>query len=199
MFSMLNRRIADARSVVGNVFCGVNIGTLTQNFFSGAPSQTPSLIWDNPPEKLDEVYKLLSWHVRLTCLIGRAEELAHLHSWLTPSPRPRVRFLSGPGGAGKTRLAAELADMSRTQGWTAGFWRLDKPAIFPITREGLLLIIDYPEEDRSGVRSLLADLSNLETLNAPIRVLFLTRMPMERWHPEIDAAGAASLVEQTPN
>jgi hypothetical protein len=40
-------------------------------------------------------------------LVGRAEELALLHTALGAAPSGAV--LSGPAGVGKTRLAAELA------------------------------------------------------------------------------------------
>lgn len=43
-----------------------------------------------------------------TDLIGRDEELARLQRWLT-RPSLRLITLTGPGGAGKTRLALELA------------------------------------------------------------------------------------------
>ena len=63
----------------------------------------------------------LSPYSRSTPLLGREEELASLHAYLS-NPRPvLVRVLIGAGGSGKTRLALELCEQSSATGWDAGF------------------------------------------------------------------------------
>lgn len=53
--------------------------------------------------------------------LGREQPLAQLRDWCQGPARFSVRVLSGDGGVGKTRLAAELAACLGTQGWDAGF------------------------------------------------------------------------------
>jgi predicted ATPase/DNA-binding XRE family transcriptional regulator len=50
----------------------------------------------------------LSLPLPLTILLGRDDDVATLRQWLT-DPTARLITLTGPGGAGKTRLALELA------------------------------------------------------------------------------------------
>jgi hypothetical protein len=53
--------------------------------------------------------------------VGRQNELADLDTWLTSAEASGARLVTGPGGQGKTRLAAEVVDRARTTGWAAGF------------------------------------------------------------------------------
>ncbi len=182
--------------MVGNVVLGDVTGNLTMNFSSGqAIAQAPYLVWHELPEDPDEIFKMLSWQVRLTPTFGRERELAHISDWIRHTRSPRIRFISGLGGAGKTRLAAETADRFRQEGWSAGLWRLDRPAILPLREKGLLLIVDYPEEQRAMLHALLRDLSTLESTPAPIRLMLLSRQPFEWWRDVIDAAGASQIVD----
>ena len=52
-----------------------------------------------------------------TALLGRDVEMQTLRSWLV-DPRARLVTLTGPGGAGKTRLALELAHLIAAEGTT---------------------------------------------------------------------------------
>jgi hypothetical protein len=51
---------------------------------------------------------------------GRSAELRGLGLWARGSTRGVVRLISGPGGAGKTRLAVEFAARLETGGWQCG-------------------------------------------------------------------------------
>ena len=106
-----------------------------------------------PPLADLDIYKLLHWESGLTTkLVGRDRQRQDLLDWAgesLPVERPRVRFLTGPGGAGKTRLAAEVARALTEIGWTAGFIALGQKFVLPARRNGLFLIVDYPEERRS--------------------------------------------------
>jgi hypothetical protein len=197
MFGLLGRRAVDADRVVGNAVLGDVSGTLIQNFHAGARSQEPMLPWRALPDDRD-IFKLLHWRFRLADLIGRGAERAQLLDWATGDKQPRARFLVGPGGAGKSRLAAEVADRLRQDGWTAGLARLDKGAVLPVRQGGIFLIIDYPEEQRDLTRALLADLAALEEPPAPIRMLLLSRRDPDWWAADIDAAHAADVCDAQP-
>jgi hypothetical protein len=125
-------------------------------------------------------------------LIGREREKQHLLDWAASGAKLRIRLLTGPGGAGKTRLAAEFGQSLRDKGWHAGFTPLETSVARPLSDKGLLLIVDYPEEWRLQIRALLQSPARIESLQAPVRVLLLGREPMDRWRKDIEEAGAAS-------
>jgi hypothetical protein len=99
----------------------------------------------------------------------------------------RVAGLHGPGGAGKTRLAAELASRLAGDAWYAGF--LDGP----VSRdEGewlagvvspLLVVVDYAEDGKAGEINALLD--TLLERSAPTRVLLTARTLGPWWDDDI--------------
>ena len=99
------------------------------------------------------------------------------------------------GGAGKTRLAAEIAQTLRDNGWHAGFTSLEQSVRRPLSDKGLLLIVDYPEEWRTQIRALFQSAARMEATPAPVRVLLLSRQPMDHWRDDIAQAGASSLCD----
>ena len=98
-----------------------------------------------------------------------------------------MRLVSGGGGTGKTRLAAELAQEFRGKNWTAGFLvrgTSDKPHVFGLDgTSGLFLIIDYPEERMGFIRDLAKRIINIpdHLTEYPIRILLLSRQRHEEW------------------
>jgi tetratricopeptide (TPR) repeat protein len=115
---------------------------------------------------------------------GREDELAQLRRWRDDGPRLAARWLYGPGGAGKTRLAAEFAAESAAAGWrvVAAFHGPDADPIEPGSqdlslagRAGLLVVVDYA--DRWLLTNLTWLLKNalLHRGGVPTRVLLVAR------------------------
>jgi len=144
---------------------------------------------------------LLCWKGRLSPFLGREEKVNSLLEWATGGPGIRARVITGPGGVGKTRLAAQLAEDLRMRGWEAGFVRLPKgadPAAgfgIPVGAAGSLLIVDYPEERGDTVRKLLRHTGGTDPqgVSTPICLLLLTRKDAEAWGPEVATCGADGL------
>ncbi|MFC0040450.1 tetratricopeptide repeat protein, partial [Actinomadura rayongensis] len=114
-----------------------------------------------------------------------------LHTWRDDDEPVSVRLASGPGGAGKTRLAGWLATRSHDDGWTV-LLASDTSTTLPpaaathaLAEDGrpLLAVVDYAE------RWPLESLTELvETLAAQhrvtgvrVRVLLLARPQREFW------------------
>jgi len=144
---------------------------------------------DNPVD-----LALLSWHTRISDFAGREQEIAELDEWANSRPAVSVKFVTGEGGVGKSRLAAQFADKLGKSKWAAGFVNLSKPHSFPMAKKGTLIIVDYPEENREGAIELLSDLANL-VAEHPVRVLFLSRQDRSRWDDEVDSANAVDIVD----
>jgi tetratricopeptide (TPR) repeat protein len=197
MFGFLSTKKGQAGDITGNAVLGDVTGHLTQNFFADAAQvREPMLPWRELPDDPNAVFRLLSWRARLVPLIGREKEKDALLNWTREKRQISVRILSGPGGAGKTRLAADFAQQLRELDWTAGFVSLAEPMIVPVRQRGLLLLIDYPEEQPENVVALLRNLAATEAPPAPVRVLLLSRQPSSWWQKTIDSAGAADIVDE---
>jgi len=85
---------------------------------------------------------------------GRADDLTRLREWRDGGPRLAVRWLHGPGGQGKTRLAVQFAAESAAAGWkvAAAFHGPDAERPEAGSQNlrtddavGLLVIIDYAD------------------------------------------------------
>ena len=70
-----------------------------------------------------DLFAALRWDQGLTpTLRGRDRERQAILDWADDESKTvSARLISGPGGAGKTRLAAEAARARRRRGWSAGF------------------------------------------------------------------------------
>ncbi|MEV4556198.1 tetratricopeptide repeat protein [Kitasatospora sp. NPDC049285] len=128
---------------------------------------------------------------------GRRKQFDRLKKWLTGEPKPhsdgldgrtRVLLLHGPGGRGKSRLAAEFAEASSELGWTV--WRAvedvlptaapDLPPAGPI---GVLLVVDNAE--RLPAKDLQRLLADRALHGSPrLRVLLVSR-PAGPWWTEV--------------
>ncbi len=161
----------------------------------GLPSLAqPKLAEFEPEDAIDEsgvdVFRLLRWDYRLVdTLYGRDDELQSILKWADRgSNAASARLVSGSGGVGKTRLAAEAARSLRDKGWTAGFIPADaRSRPFRIAAgTGLFLILDYPEERPEETQWLFRLVADLVDAPCPIRVLLLSRREFGAW--EQDAA-----------
>lgn len=196
LFGRRSRRRAN--DVNGCLVVGGNSGIVYQIYNGGDPPAPPRLDWekDLPTAGPFEIFNLLSWKSRLSpVLIGRERQHQDLLDWAAGDGALRIRLLTGPGGAGKTRLAAEVTESLPKSAWHAGFASLAKASPLPLSDKGLFVVIDYPEEWRPQIRALFQSAAHIKDPAAPIRVLLLSRRPMEHWRDDIVQAGASWLCD----
>lgn len=148
------------RDVAGIVVVGDVSGIVIQNTGTGPPPDPLSVPWRDLPTAsgpLGElgIFNLLTWRSRLAdTLVGRDADRDRLIAWARSDPRPiAIRLLTGLGGAGKSRLAAEVATLLRDDKWSAGLISLEKASHLPLANRGLFVVIDYPEVHRAAVRA----------------------------------------------
>ncbi|MFJ4681717.1 hypothetical protein ACIP60_38195, partial [Kitasatospora sp. NPDC088783] len=153
---------------------------------------TPVYVLENwrPGEAVEDAWlgelpsRMLNARWEVVGFTGRAAELAALRAWCGSGPRLAVRWLHGPGGQGKTRLAARLARELAAEGWkvvtaTEGPGSVVPPPgsqdLRPDGAPGLLLLVDYA--DRWPLSHLTWLLSNalLHDPAVPARVLMIAR------------------------
>ncbi len=136
------------------------------------------------PEEVEpaDVLGLLDWRFRYAPeLRGRDRELASLHDWACGRKALDVLVLTGAGGSGRKRLAAELAmDLHRRENWLTGFLAADAGPL-PRKRprglkQPLLIIVDRAEENAQRVEALLERLGGWSLrASTRVRVLLLAR------------------------
>jgi tetratricopeptide (TPR) repeat protein len=128
--------------------------------------------------------RLLDARNHVVPFTGREAELGEFRRWRDGDTGFAVRWLYGPGGQGKTRLADEVAAEAHALGWavvtaSAGSGPIHRPAerqdLGTDGVPGLLLVVDYA--DRWPLSHLLLLLGNrlLTHAEVPVRVLFLAR------------------------
>ncbi|MEU9923792.1 tetratricopeptide repeat protein, partial [Streptomyces griseoluteus] len=151
--------------------------------------------------------------------MGREDLLRDLTHWCQPSPDQaepapdgmaaagmweweqssvQARLVTGAGGAGKTRLAAELAARMTGQGWTA--IRLTTDTGIPLDSlsqvcRPLLVVVDYAETRTPQLHALLEAVDH-DQATRPVRVLALARAAGDWWtrateHPHGQALATA--------
>ena len=112
------------------------------------------------------------------------DKLAKLTDWANKQPEESredlaVAVVTGVGGSGKTRLAAELCSNLEKNGWVAGFipktTELSEAELTWLTRveSHLLLVLDYAEE--SHKEELTRLLRRLRERGTPTRVVLTAR------------------------
>src|SRR5919109_3894423 len=101
--------------------------------------------------------------VHLTSFVGRRAELAAVSALLR---RRRLVTLTGVGGSGKTRLAAQLA-AARPQRWPDGVWWVELEAVTDpaqVAEVAAATIGVLVEPVQGSLRSLTAQLRERRTL-----------------------------------
>lgn len=115
---------------------------------------------------------------------GRETELTELLRWRDSGSRFRVLWLYGPGGQGKTRLAAEFAMRSQPDGWktvTAVHGPgsvLPEPGSQDLSLErasGLILMVDYADRWPQAHLTWLLNNRLLHRDGVPTRVVMIAR------------------------
>ncbi|RAJ70642.1 hypothetical protein K377_07866 [Streptomyces sp. PsTaAH-137] len=113
---------------------------------------------------------------------GRVDELEQLRGWRDGGPERAVRWMHGPGGQGKSRLAACFARETASAGWRVAhaFHGPDAELLEPGSQDmsltgkpGLLLLVDYA--DRWRFQHLTWLFKNRLLHTGRTRVLFLAR------------------------
>jgi len=138
----------------------------------------------NPAWLPDQPSRLLNARHRIVPFTGRDSETARLSAWRNGTGMSAL-LLHGPGGSGKTRLAAEFADASAAAGWKVVDARHGPGSVIPppgsqdLTLDdvaGLLMVVDYA--DRWPLTHLAWLLSNAVLhQGVPTRLLLLARSP----------------------
>lgn len=127
----------------------------------------------------------LNWKYNLTDLYGRDSDLFELLDWAqSGNNEVKVRLLSGVGGSGKTRLAAEVAQKLEDFNWNAGFMGREKiecPTVYGDDK-GVFIVIDYPEERMEFVENLINELWGMQEAYLPIRILLVSRLEADKWN-----------------
>jgi tetratricopeptide (TPR) repeat protein len=181
---------------VGPSFTGIGVvGEGSEKVTPKWPPDNLAVPWQDL--QANDVFSLLSWHAGVSDFVGRQNEMKELSMWAGGSAAVSVKFVTGEGGTGKSRLVAEFATDLQKRHWSAGFVNPRKVQSFPLRREGTLLVIDYPEESYQAVVELLADVGRPGKSHR-MRILFLTRREVSDWHPAIHDANAAPLVDMKP-
>jgi tetratricopeptide (TPR) repeat protein len=124
---------------------------------------------------------------------GRHRDLNELARWRDdPAENLAIRLVHGPGGQGKSRLAAHFADMSREAGWTVWQAAANETGVDPIatsprpqSETGILLVVDYAERwPTSDLHRLLQE-PLLHHTGIPVRILLLAR-PAGIWWESLE-------------
>lgn len=118
----------------------------------------------------------------------RGDHLQALEAWAKDGTHGGLAILTGPGGSGKTRLAAELAQRRRADRWTAGFLQL-RPTSAGLaglvkSTAPVLAVVDDAESRLPLVLDVLELLAG-HRLERPWRVVLLSRTAGDWWEERL--------------
>ncbi|PWU54234.1 hypothetical protein DLJ47_13695 [Micromonospora sp. S4605] len=138
-----------------------------------------------PPGWLREVpSRMLNARYEVVPFTGREDDLAALEAWRDSEAPTAARWLHGPGGQGKTRLAARLAALSVAGGWKVLVAVQGPGTVLPGADSqdlrtdgavGLLVIVDYADQWPLSHLTWLFSNSLLQKPGLPVRVLLIGR------------------------
>ncbi|GHG03843.1 MULTISPECIES: tetratricopeptide repeat protein [Amycolatopsis] len=152
------------------------------------PAARPSL--DPPrrplPARPPEVW-LLQPRYSVVPYLGRKDLLDDLQAWCTEGRPFSIGLITGEGGSGKSRLAAELCGRMQTHAWDAGFISSIEALTEFDPKSPTLLVVDYPENWLTVLGATLERLAN-RVAAPPVRVLLLARKAAARspWWADLD-------------
>ncbi len=132
------------------------------------------------PDPPEDPFGLLNFRYS-SAVHGREREWKALREWARGKKKLSVMVLTGPGGSGRRRLAAELArEMHRREGFLTGFLAPDAklpPRKRPRSlKRSLLIVVERAEESPETVAALLERFENWSLRGSSrIRVLLLAR------------------------
>jgi hypothetical protein len=156
-------------------------GSINGNIIQGSTGEYQltqlHIPWDTQPDPA-LISSMLHWKSRIPPqLIGRDAEMDEMMQWAQSDFPLKMRIIHAQGGIGKTRFAFELAEKLKQQGWKAGqMLRPDAKVCYEVGEKGLLLIIDYPEEQGNALATLVKQLARMEMPKAiKLRILLLSR------------------------
>lgn len=121
----------------------------------------------------------LEWRTRLAAFTGRDAELKALQDWLAEPHSLSFKIIHAEAGVGKTRLAAEFAELPKVApNWVAGWVDLQHLEASDRLQwdEQCLLLVDYPEHNPQRIGALArAALAGMDDNSPKLRVLLLCR------------------------
>ncbi|MFI6511924.1 hypothetical protein ACIBCT_30355 [Streptosporangium sp. NPDC050855] len=150
-----------------------------------APSLLAPLYQPLPPEA-PEAW-LLQPRFGVVPYLAREGLLEDLQAWCAEDRMFSIGVISGEGGSGKSRLAAELGTRMQERGWDCG-QAPNTEALSEFTpRSATLLVVDYPEQWLAVLGRVLERLAG-RVAGPHVRVLLLARQGAARshWWAELD-------------
>jgi hypothetical protein len=136
-----------------------------------------------PPEIVQRPNLLLRPRYGVVPYSTRSGDLAALQRWAFDTRQCRLALVTGSGGSGKTRLAAELAERCRRAGWMSGFLVSRPPelGLEGVVRAAapVLIAIDEADSRVAQVHQLLESLA--EQRNRSWRVVLIARDAGDWW------------------
>lgn len=176
----------DKREILRSVIRNLNAQTKLQPVLDSGLEKAPDVF----------AFRNRSW-----ALSGRESELAQLKDFTGSDKTFDWWIITGEGGAGKSRLALELAiDLIEKEDWNAGFfsgsissfnWSLWRPT------HDTLIIVDDASAKKSEVEQLLKDLRIVHsTNNKRVRLLLTERQNNQSWWRRFQTGITAGQLDQ---
>jgi len=161
---------------------------ITHNAFFNLPIRQ----WDEslaPTALLRAEYRIVPFH-------GRENESREILAWCSSKPPVAIRVYTGPGGAGKSRLFAELCLKLQDKQWNVGFTipnndiTLEKCRTLFRHKAPRFIVIDYIERDWKTYIPLFEALIDHQT-PLQVRIVMLARTKGEWWDSLLSHGGSA--------
>ncbi|MEU4420202.1 trypsin-like peptidase domain-containing protein [Actinoplanes sp. NPDC024001] len=129
---------------------------------------------------------LLESRYAVVDFVDEGGQLDTLTEWANSGDGFSIGVVTGGGGTGKSRLAAEFADRLRRAGWDAGLLNTDNPASWDeiSSDQPLLIIVDYASRFAEPLAGLIGRLADDNPTDS-VRLLLLERR-MGSWWETVD-------------